>query len=185
MRVPKEIRVIHEYAPSPRPVAETPPEPDTSSPAPVYLFPNPVFWQLTCLLQGILCDVVRPVPVEPIPPALLFPPIVRPVPSGPIPPTLVTPPPPELVPPSRFADPIPTRLGWRFRVPSITPSSSRSVSSSNAERPSPKVQTPPNRTRGLVLPQGGRSVRSLSRPLGRWLMRVPSRSPSRSWAKKP
>ncbi len=35
--------------------------------APLYLFPNPIYWQLTCLLQGLRCPVVRPAPAQGLP----------------------------------------------------------------------------------------------------------------------
>ncbi len=145
VETPREIRVIHEYpeAPEGRPrrrygEAPTPSETPTDT-APIYLFPNPLFWQLTCALQGILCEVVRPVPPQPIPPSVTaLPAFVQTTPPGPIPPVQVpvTPAPTVLGPGVRFRPVTPQPLApaltpsvptptWRFRVPPTPTFSSR------------------------------------------------------------
>lgn len=147
VEAPREIRVIHEYpeAPERRPrrryeEAPVPSEtPTPTSTAPIYLFPNPLFWQLTCALQGIQCEVVRPVPPQPIPPSVTtLPAFVQTTPPGPIPPVQVpvTPAPVVQGPALRFQPvtpqpsapaltpsvPTPT---WRSRVPPVPTFSSR------------------------------------------------------------
>ncbi|MCS7313383.1 MAG: hypothetical protein NZ742_10825 [Acidobacteria bacterium] len=147
IEIPREIRIVHEYpeAPEPRPrrryeAVPTPSETSTpTSKAPIYLFPNPLFWQLTCALQGIQCEVVRPVPPQPIPPSVTtIPAFVQTTPPGPIPPVQVpvTPAPGVQGPAVRFQPVTPQPLApafrpsvptptWRFRVPPKPTFSSR------------------------------------------------------------
>jgi hypothetical protein len=145
VETPREIRVIHEYPEVPerrtrRRYEEVPtPSEAPTSRAPIYLFPNPLFWQLTCALQGILCEVVRPVPPQPIPPSVVtLPALVRTAPPGPIPPVQipVTPAPVVQGPAVRFEPVTPQPLApaltpsvptptWRSQVPPVPTFSSR------------------------------------------------------------